>query len=178
MMRGKTVKLFELLVIAAVVLGFRALSHADALGTIEGTVVTKGGAAISGASVTLSGCSTRTVSTDGSGHFSAANLPACKYTITATATGFAAAGSSVTLAAGASTSVRLSLVQLAKAPDAKDEKKTDKKPEPKNMPREMEMPSPVAAMPPPAMKPSGHMAPRMPAGQPLAIDQQDPSMNT
>jgi len=105
MMRGKTVKLLELLVIAVVVLGLRALSHADGVGTIEGTVLTKGGAAITGASVTIAGCARRTVSTDGSGHFSAANLPACKYTITATATGFAASGSTVTLAAGASAAV-------------------------------------------------------------------------
>jgi Ca-activated chloride channel homolog len=194
MMRGKTVKLFELLVIAAVVLGFRALSHADGLGTIEGTVLTKGGAAISGASVTIAGCATRTVSTDGSGHFSAANLPACKYTITATATGFTAAGTSVTLAAGAMSSVKLSLVQIAKPADPpKQDVKAEKKKQQfdydekgdKNKPSEsVEMPAPLAAAPPPPMmKPSGHSTPlRMHGGKVLIQQQQaleqDPEMNT
>ncbi|MEP6863416.1 MAG: von Willebrand factor type A domain-containing protein [Deltaproteobacteria bacterium] len=195
MMRGKTVKLFELLVIAAVMLGFRALSHADGLGTIEGTILTKGGGAISGASVTIAGCTTRTVSTDGSGHFSAMNLPACKYTVTATATGFAAAGASVMLAAGASRSVHLSLVQIATAADpAKHDslqaKNKRKQPDfaaergDKNMPTEAEMPSPVAATPPPMMmKPSGYSAPRtrISGGQVLQQQQaleQDPDMNT
>jgi len=177
MMRGKTVKLLELLVIAVVVLGLRALSHADGVGTIEGTVLTKGGAAISGASVTIAGCARRTVSTDGSGHFSAANLPACKYTITATATGFAAGGSTVTLAAGASASLSLSLVQIAKPADPpKDEKKKDVGYDNKNMPAEKMPAPPPLAVAPSTPKPAGHMALRQaPMQQPL---EQDPSMNT
>ena len=181
MIRRKTVKLLELLVIAMVVLGLRALSHADGVGTIEGTVLTKGGTAIQGASVTIAGCTRRTVSTDGSGHFSAANLPACKYTITATATGFAAAGASVTLAAGKSASVSLGLVQLAKPADSpKHEKQrieVDERDYKKNMPAQM-APPPLAATPSmPSPKP-GYMPSRMHGRalqQPL---EQDPSMNT
>ena len=183
MIRRKTVKLLELLVIAMVVLGLRALSHADGVGTIEGTVLTKGGTAIQGASVTIAGCTTRTVSTDGSGHFSAANLPACKYTITATATGFAAAGASVTLVAGKSASVSLGLVQLAKPSDSpKHEKQkidVDTRDYKKNMPAQMAPPPPPLAATPsmPSPKP-GYMPSRMHGRalqQPL---EQDPSMNT
>src|ERR1700759_2307498 len=126
MMRGKAIRLFELLVIAAVVLGMHRLVRADALGTIEGSVTTKAGTAITGASVTLNGCTSRTVTTDGSGHWTAANLPACKYNITATATGFMVAGGTVTLTAGGSASLALSLVQVAR----KDPPKIEKKPEP------------------------------------------------
>jgi Ca-activated chloride channel family protein len=179
MMRGKTVKLLELLVIAAVVLGFRALSLADPLGTIEGTVLTKSGTAISGASVTVAGCTTRTVSTDASGHFSAGSLPACKYTVTATATGFAAAGSSVTLGAGATSSVQLSLVQIAKTPDAKLKKENEhdaRKDVVKNMPREERMPAPPPpmAMAPSKPAPMGYIGTKQ---QPLSLEQ-DPSLNT
>ena len=182
MIRRKTVKLLELLVIAVVVLGLRALSHADGVGTIEGTVLTKGGTAIQGASVTIAGCTTRTVSTDGSGHFSAANLPACKYTITATAAGFAAAGARVTLAAGKSASVSLGLVQIAKPTDSpkhdKEKIDVDAGDSKKNIRAQMAPPPPLAAMPSmPSSKP-GYMPSRMHGRalqQPL---EQDPSMNT
>ena len=55
MQRGKFGKLLELLVIVGVVLGLRALSSADPLGSVTGTITAKGGTAIFGASVTLSG---------------------------------------------------------------------------------------------------------------------------
>ncbi|HEY6035743.1 MAG TPA: von Willebrand factor type A domain-containing protein, partial [Kofleriaceae bacterium] len=185
MMRRKTVKLLELLVIAVVVLGLRALSHAGGLGSIGGTVLTKGGAAINGASVTIAGCTTRTVSTDAGGHFSAANLPACKYTITATATGFTAAGSTITLREGAAAVVQLSLVQVARPADPKKEKKhlDVETGDAKNMPVEkMAPPPPLAVMPSmpsptPSRKPAGHMPMRM-NGQIQQPLEQDPSMNT
>ena len=174
MMRRKTVKLLELLVIACVVLGMRQLSMAEPLGSIEGTITTKAGTGISGASVTVASnkCGTRTVTTDGSGHFIASGLAPCTYNVTATATGFMVAGGSVTVAAGANSSLSLSLVQVARdgknMPTPKGEKKAPVEP------REMEAPSPVVASPP---MPNYHRtpSPSKMMRQPL---EQDPSMNT
>jgi Ca-activated chloride channel homolog len=179
MMRGKTVKLLELLVIACVVLGMRQLSMADPLGSIEGTITTKGGGAISGASVTVASnkCGSRTVTTDGSGHFIASGLAACTYNVTATATGFMVAGGSVTLAAGATSSLSLSLVQVAR--DDKNMPKVEgKKRKALEEPMEREMDAPVVASPPPPpMRPSGHMSPS-PTKQMQQPLEQDPGMNT
>lgn len=178
MIRGKSVKLLELLVIALVVLGFRELAHADALGTIEGTVTMKGGGGISGASVTIAGagtCGSRTVTTDGSGHFAASGLVACRYTITATATGFTAAGSAIQLAAGAKSSVALALVQMAKPTEVT----ATKKPEPKKEKADRYAPTPAAEAPvmaaPPPRMPVAHMS-RV-QGQPMVLEQ-DPALNT
>ncbi len=188
MIRRKTVKLFELLVITAVVLGLRQLAGADALGTIEGTITAQAGTSIAGASVTIRGsgatCGHRTVSTDGSGHFAATGLPACRYTITATAPGFMAAGAVVHLASGATGAVALSLVQVAKAPEHRPPPPPrDLKPRPpakesvrtldvdKNMvaPAEAPMPSSPAPLAQPRMGYRGRM--------PMVLEQ-DPSLNT
>lgn len=180
MMRGKTVKLLELLLIACVVLGMRQLSMADPLGSIEGTITMKGGSGISGASVTVASnkCGSRTVTTDGSGHFIASGLVACTYNVTATATGFMVAGGSVTLAAGATSSLSLSLVQVAR--DDKNVPKVEakkRKAPVETMAPEMKEPVEASPSPPPMSRPSGHMSPSpaKPMMQPL---EQDPSMNT
>lgn len=168
MMRGKTVKLIELFLIACVLLGMRQLSMADPLGSIEGTITTKGGTGIAGASVTVAGksCGSRTVTTDGSGHFSASGLAACTYNVTATAPGFMVAGGRVTIAAGATGSLSLSLVQVAR-----DEKNMPKLPMPVSM-------DPVTASPPPMMRPNGHNYAPSPSKSRMQPLEQDPSMNT
>ena len=64
MRRAKAVKLFELLVITAVVLIVRAVSvYADALGTIEGQINNNTGAALSGAHVAVTCKSTNKMAT-------------------------------------------------------------------------------------------------------------------
>jgi Ca-activated chloride channel homolog len=180
MMRGKTVKLLELLVIACVVLGLRQLAVAEPLGSIEGTITMKGGSGISGASVTVASnkCGSRTVTTDGSGHFIASGLAACTYNVTATATGFMVAGGSVSLAAGATSSLSLSLVQVARDEKNMPTPKMDAKRKAPAAADPVEM-EPVAATPPPPpmARPSYHSSPSPAKGmqQPL---EQDPSMNT
>jgi len=182
MQRGKFGKLLELLVIVGVVLGLRALSSADGLGTVEGTITAKTGTAISGASVTITGCHTsRTVSTDGSGHFSFASVPACTYTITATAAGFMAGGGAVKLA-GASASVTLALVQVGTP--HKDLPAPDPKPKADEGKKNFDSPGPPTVAAPPV----GHTSHRAPsAGKPMLVSpspmaqqplEQDPSMNT
>ncbi|MEO8552894.1 MAG: von Willebrand factor type A domain-containing protein [Kofleriaceae bacterium] len=179
MIRRKSVKLLELLVIAAVMLGVRQLAQADALGTIEGTVTLKSGGGIAGASVTIAGdkaCGSRTVTTDGSGHFAASGLLACRYTITATAAGYTAAGSAVQLAAGGKGSVALHLVQIAKPTDKAEKAPESKQETRKNMPTPVVAAEPVAPpmrMPSPSKKPMGHMSQQ----QPMVLEQ-DPSLNT
>lgn len=66
-------------------------------GNVTGQVVNGSGAAVSGATITAQGIST---TTDTSGNYTLANLPAGTTTITASATGFANATASVTVTAG------------------------------------------------------------------------------
>ncbi|HEY0253804.1 MAG TPA: von Willebrand factor type A domain-containing protein, partial [Kofleriaceae bacterium] len=97
------------MLIAALLLSFHALVAADPLGTISGTVTMQGGGGIAGASVTLSSpCGNRTVTTDGSGAFTATGLQACVYTVTASSGG-ASASTRIVLAAGASTSISIAM---------------------------------------------------------------------
>jgi Ca-activated chloride channel family protein len=182
MQRRKRDKLVDLILIAAVVLGVTRLrSYAEALGTVEGTVVTAGGGAISGASVSVDGDHVhRTASTDGSGHFSIGGLAAGNYTLTAAAPGYTAARAPVAILAGVTATVKLS---LAAQPKTEVPKADEKKPDPK--PAEM----PSLAPPPPARHAVGKPGPaylRGSAPSPVArppiarqpLDQRDPSMNT
>jgi hypothetical protein len=66
-------------------------------GTVNGTVVNSTGAGVSGASVSSDGV---TVSTNSTGAYTLANLPAGAATITASATGFSNGSQSVTIVAG------------------------------------------------------------------------------
>src|SRR5262249_10174460 len=110
--------------IVGIVLGAPAIrSHAQALGSIEGTVVTPSGTPLSGAMVTAKGNSVqRTASTDGSGHFSIRGLPAGTYSVVAVANGYQAASSVVMVSAGGTASVRLALSVPRPLQPAKDEK--------------------------------------------------------
>ncbi len=179
MMRGKTVKLLELLVIAAFVLGLRQLAHADPLGSIEGEIASQSGTAISGATVRISGagaCGSRTVTTDGSGHFAAAGLPACRYAVTASATGFMVAGTQVTVTAGSAAKLSLALVQIGanrKAVGKEESRNGEKAP----------MTAPALAEPvnPSPMHRTRAMAPPPPPPMPLRtgpLEQQPPGMDT
>ncbi len=159
MIRGKTFNLLELLVIAAFVLGIRQLVDADPLGGIEGNVASQSGTAISGATVTIRGtaktCGSRTVTTDGSGHYAVTGLPACTYAVTASAAGFVVAGSQVTIAAGGTASLSLALVKIGG--DGKVAK-----PEPKQQAQETAGDKPRRNTPAPAtvtMTPMMHGAP-------------------
>jgi Ca-activated chloride channel homolog len=183
MRRAKAVKLVDLFVITLIVLIVRVVaSHAESLGTIEGTINTSSGAAISGAHVAVSGKGiNRMTSTDGSGHFSISGLPDGTYKVIAASTGFASAITSVTIKSGAKMSITLALA-AAKTDKKKLEaaKPADKsvvaKPEPAKERREMSrnMPPPPPMSPSPAtVAPAGRVAMQ----QPLAIEQ-DPSMNT
>jgi Ca-activated chloride channel family protein len=177
MRRGKLTKIVELLVIVAIVLGVRMIRpRADALGTIEGTVMTSGGAALSGATVGVSGNNaSRTASTDGSGHFSISGLSAGTYKVIVAASGYRSTVTSVAVAAGATASVKLSLapnpVKKEPAKPAEGEVALDK-------------PDPVSrhiSPKPPAPAYYRGSAPRPPLVMPSPTAQaieQDPAMNT
>jgi Ca-activated chloride channel family protein len=175
MKRGNPAKLFELLVIVAVVLGFRALSSADVMGTIEGTVTTQAGTAISGATVTIAGTGTckvsRTVTTNAAGQFLAGGLPSCTYAITAAATGFMAGGTTTTLGD------RRALVSLVLAPVGKQEEPKHEKPDVKPERKAADKREP--SLPPAADVALAPMpSPSVPPMQaPMALEQ-DPAMNT
>ncbi|MBA3391273.1 MAG: von Willebrand factor type A domain-containing protein [Deltaproteobacteria bacterium] len=138
MRRGRPTKLFELIVILAVVFGIRAASRADALASLQGTVRSAAGIAIAGASVSVScGSTTRSTTADSSGAFTITGLPEGSCTVTVTAAGFANAASKVAVSAKAVATVRLAL-----APRVPVVTKTDprvvNKPEPaRDMPRPM-----------------------------------------
>ncbi len=138
MRRGRPTKLFELIVILAVVFGIRAASRADALASLQGTVRSAAGVAISGASVTAScGSTTRTTTADSSGAFTIGGLPEGSCTVTVTAAGFANAASKVTVSAKAVATVRLALAPRVTVV-TKTDPKVVAKPEPaRDMPRPM-----------------------------------------
>jgi Ca-activated chloride channel family protein len=96
-------KLFELLVILAIVLVARALSLADALGAIDGTLVGAGGRPLAGDVTITCGKVTRTARLDDRGHFTVTGLPAGTCTVT-DARGHAV---QVTVAGGATASIRI-----------------------------------------------------------------------
>jgi Ca-activated chloride channel family protein len=171
MRRRKVVKVLELFVIALVVLAVRTLtSHAQTMGTIEGTIATTHGAALSGAHVGVTGKSVnRMARTDGSGHFSISGLPDGTYKVIAAHAGYVSASTSVTVKSGSTMSIKLS---LAPAPAKKSEDKVVAK----------EEPSPEAVVtakpsPPTRMRVQGGALGPAPSTAPMAIEQ-DPAMNT
>ena len=99
-------------------------SYADSLGTIEGTISSTTGAALSGAHVAVSCKSVnRMVQTDASGHFSVSGLPEGTCRVSAALAGYKAAATNVGVKAGGTMSIKLA---LATAP--KDAKKLEEKP--------------------------------------------------
>lgn len=178
MRRGRAVKLVELFVIAIIVLAVRAVStHAAGLGTIEGTIQSRGGAAISGAHVAVTGKGiNRMTTTDAGGHFSIGGLPDGTYKVIAAHAGFVTSTTRVTIKSAQTMSIRLSLA----AAKAANKAKADAKPEvAKEAEERAPMPMPTRRPPPPSPIAMGRVAPSSPspAAQPLAIEQ-DPAMNT
>jgi Ca-activated chloride channel family protein len=138
-------------------LGARSLrTRADALGSIEGTV-TAGGAALSGASVSISGNHLhRSASTDGSGHFAVGGLPAGTYTVAAAASGYQAARTSVAVSAGGTAAIALSLTAVK----PKETAPADKSPAPATE---------EVMMPPPSKRPAGHSRATNGSGSPPLV---------
>jgi len=116
MHRGKPSKLFELVVIIALVLGVRAISLADALGTIAGKITGGGRASVSA----VCGSIVRAATTDASGAFSIGGLPAGSCRLTVSAAGFQTL--SVTVSVTASSTASVSLALQAAPPPAKEPK--------------------------------------------------------
>jgi Ca-activated chloride channel family protein len=116
MHRGKPSKLFELVVIIALVLGVRAMSRADSLGSIQGKA--RAGARIS----VICGTVARAATADANGAFSIGGLPAGSCQVTASASGFKTAVTTVTVSANSAASVRLVLQAVPNTQAAKDAK--------------------------------------------------------
>jgi hypothetical protein len=108
----------DLLPVLAILLGARAISHAEALGTIEGTVVNaKGAVMTSGVRVNITcGAVRRTVSLDGAGHFVENGLPAGSCTLTGTGAGFATLTLQITVSAGSIATVLVGMAPPAPPP--------------------------------------------------------------
>lgn len=182
MHRGKPSKLFELLVIMALVLGVRALSSADSLGSIQGTI--KGGAAASVSVVC--GAVSRSATTDANGNFSITGLPAGTCKLTASALGMKTTITTVTVSASSAATVHLVLARVARTetrPEPKEPAKEDRRKDTEKAERSSKnMPSPMVAQPSPkrvAVYPSAPPPPR-PMGRvggPLTMDQ-NPDHNT
>jgi Ca-activated chloride channel family protein len=157
---------------------------ADSLGTIRGSVAANG----TPARVTITcGSVTKTTMTDPAGNFSIGGLPAGACTVTASANGYKAAASSVTVTGGSMASVRLSLrATVTPKPDAEPAVTTTKAPEPKAEKRKVDAPAKYApaAVAPHAPPPAAYRMHRnmvvqpspQPAG-PLVMDG-DPAHNT
>jgi Ca-activated chloride channel homolog len=177
MRRGKhgQSKIFAFLVAVTAALGGAALharagDSAQALGEIDGTV-TAGGAALTGATVSIDGNHLhRAATTDGSGHFAVGGLPAGSYRVLAAATGYSAARAQVTVTAGSTTSVALALTAAPAKPEPADhgraehekvelpKETADKSPRPASAPSEKMPPPPPMprpASPATAIPPSG-----------------------
>ena len=132
MQRGKPAKILELLVIVAVVLGLRALSVADTLGAIVGTITGGGGATVTA----VSNCGSRSTRADAAGRFTLSGLAPCTYVVTVVASGHAAQSTSVTVGAGSTSSIAIALATSTPPPP----------PRPTHHHRPaMVMPSPVAS---------------------------------
>ena len=133
MHRGKPYKVFELILIVAVVLGIRALSRADALGGIDGT-------ATAGARINvICGSVVRGATADSAGHFAIAGLPAGTCTVTAMASGYKSVSVKVTVRASATSSLAL---RMQSAPVAPAEKLADKSKGEANAPVDLTAPPP------------------------------------
>ncbi len=156
--RGRLSNVVELFLILLLVLGIRAVSTADPLGTLRGTIVGGGGATVT---VTC-GSVTRTTTADASGVFSVGGLPAGSCTVAVSAAGFQPKAARFTAAAGKTVALRMELAAAkvdAKKPDPKPAETVDKnmivnKPMPATKHRSVapSAPSP-AAIPPPAPPP-------------------------
>src|SRR6187401_120624 len=119
MRRGRAKQLVELVVILVLVLGIRAVSAADGLGTITGRVL-NAGKPLARASVTITcGAVVKKVTTDAAGAFTVSGLPAGSCTVLA-----GSSRATVTVAAGTTVDGTVSL-----APE-----KTTPKPETKPAP--------------------------------------------
>jgi TonB-linked SusC/RagA family outer membrane protein len=102
-----------MLTLAAVgVLGSSSMAQAQATGQISGTVTGEGGRPISGASVSVAG-TTRGDQTDAAGRFTISAVPTGSHVVRATAAGYGEATASVTVAAGQTATVNVSLTQQA-----------------------------------------------------------------
>ena len=155
-------KVVELLVIVVMVLAVRAISSADALGSISGSV------SANGARVTVTAiCGSVAKSTTTTGAFSIGGLPTgASCTVTASAPGFMSASARVSV--GGSVSLSLAAKPTPK-PDAKPAEEAEKKPRPAKEPL-MKRESVRGRMgaPTPAM-----VAPSRPI-----MMEQDPNLNT
>ena len=194
MRRRHPVKVLEFLALLLLVLGIRA-AQAQALGAIEGTVVSGGGgAALSGVTVTAT-CDAgvrRSEQTDGAGAFRIEALPLGTCRVSAALAGFAGASAKVQVTAGSAAKIKLTLaaVKVGEAKAPKDGKRADKgeaaagavaatervhAPTPPMVAPAKPMPSSkVKRMPGPMQVGNGRMAP---AGQPMVQEAQD-GMNT
>src|SRR5574338_288467 len=158
MRRARAVKLVELFVIAIIVLAVRAVSsHAAGLGTIEGTIQSQSGAALSGAHVAVTGKGiNRMTTTDAGGHFSIGGLPDGTYKVIAAHAGFVTSATKVTITSAQTMSIRLSLAATKAANKPKlDAKKTEVAPAEE---REMPMPRPSRKPAPPPPMAMGRIA--------------------
>lgn len=159
-------KLFELILILAVVLCMRARSFAGELGAIEGTVVDAAGKPLAGNVTITCGTVSKTASLDANGHFSVVGLPAGSCTVTS-----AGKAVTVTVSAGGTASVRIAAI--ATPPPA---------PPPVASPPKVEKPEPLAKdLAAPTTKhrmvqPSLAVA-AQPSPSAMAMEQ-DPVMNT
>lgn len=172
MHRGKPSKLFELLIIMALVLGVRAIGLADALGTVQGRISGGTRASIS----VICGSVARAATTDATGKFSISGLPAGSCQLTASAPGFKTVTVTVTVSANSTAAVSVALQSAGKA-----EPKTD--PKPKDAIRDVAK-EPVAPLAKPPSRhaynvvspsPSAPPPPAMPG--PMTMEQ-DPDHNT
>ncbi len=177
MRRARAVKLVELFVITLIVLAVQAVrSHAAALGTIEGTIASRGGAVLSGAQVAVTGSGVnRMTTTDAGGHFAIGGLPDGTYKVIAAHAGFVTSSQRVTIKAASTMAVRIALV--AAKPKLRMKKEAARADAPAEAERRPMPPPVMAPRPAPPMALGAPMTVAPSAGQPLAIDQ-DPAMNT
>jgi Ca-activated chloride channel homolog len=179
MQRGRASKIFDLLIILAAVLGFRAATaRADGLVTLEGAVLVSdgSGAQVHGATVqVLCGKVMRTTKTDALGRFAFSGLPAGRCTLIAQAPGFERGTRPVMVQSGANARVELALARKQVAD-----------PKPRMVAAEPAAER-VADAPSPAVRPPARPAYRhvssgtamqiAPAAQPLVVGG-DPDHNT
>ncbi|HEV7556070.1 MAG TPA: alpha-2-macroglobulin family protein, partial [Kofleriaceae bacterium] len=102
-------------VVIAMLLGTRGASHADALGTLEGSVVNETGKVVtSGLSLTITcGSVRRSASVDGAGHFSVGGLPAGACTVTSAGGAFGPVSLSVEVTADSIATILVTAVSRA-----------------------------------------------------------------
>jgi Ca-activated chloride channel family protein len=163
MRRGKLSKVFELVILFVVVVGFRALARADAVGTLKGTAAPNAQVL-----VVCPGGMTWKATADAAGRFTITGMPApATCTVRAVAPNLTSVSRSVTIKAGGISSVSLAVPK---------DKPSVPTPEPKPTAK-TEAAAPLA--PPPA-KPAQYAMERrvrISKGAPLSMDQ-DPAHNT